>query len=184
MKKLVFLIIYALFIVPTLANAHTALTSSNPTDGQVVTEDLRELVLTFAGEIESLSKMKLLKDGQEVPINVELQEKQMTGTFSTPLGNGSYVIEWSIAGEDGHLITGEIPFTVQTEQKVEQEQSTETKEPITTEKDDSKAENQAKSNQTNEQNNKQSSNSIKLIISVAVVIILGIGMLLLFGRKK
>lgn len=184
MKKLFFLIICALYIVPTVANAHTALTSSNPADGQVVTEELTELVLTFAGQIESLSTMKLLKDGQEVPLKVGLQEKQMIGTLSTPLDNGSYVIGWSIAGEDGHLITGEIPFTVEIEQEVEQEQTTKTKEPITTEKDESKAENQAKSDQTNEQNNKQSSNSIKLIIFVAVVIILGIGMLLLFGRKK
>jgi copper resistance protein C len=184
LKKLFFIIICTLFIVPTVANAHTSLTSSNPADGQVVTEELTELFLTFAGQIESLSTMKILKDGQEVPLKVELQEKQMIGTLSTPLDNGSYVIEWSIAGEDGHLITGEIPFTVQMEQKLEQEQTTQTKEPITTEKDDSKAENQAKSEQTNERNNKQSSNSIKLIVSVAAVIILGIGMLLLFGRKK
>jgi methionine-rich copper-binding protein CopC len=184
LKKLFFLIICALFIVPTVTNAHTALTSSNPADGQVVTEELTELVLTFAGQIESLSTMKLLKDGQEVPLKVELQEKQMIGTLSTPLDNGSYVIDWSIAGKDGHLITGEIPFTVQMEQKAEEEQMTETKEPITTDKEDSKAENQEKSGKTSDQNNKQSSNSIKLIIPVVVVIILGIGMLLLFGRKK
>ncbi|MDF2791657.1 MAG: hypothetical protein K0S80_4759 [Neobacillus sp.] len=125
-----------------------------------------------------------MKDGHEVPLRVELQEKQMIGTLSTPLDNGSYVIDWSIAGEDGHLITGEIHFTVQMEQKVEQEQTTETKSLLLLNKDDNKAENQAKSDQTNEQNNKQSSNSIKFIISVVVVIILGIGMLLLFGRKK
>lgn len=183
MKKLFFLIICTLFIVPTIANAHTALTSSNPADGQVVTKELTELVLTYAGEIESLSTMKLLKDEQEVPLNVELQEKQMIGTLSTPLENGSYVIVWSIAGEDGHLITGEIPFTVQLEQMVEQEHLNETKESITTDKEDSKAENQEKSGQTNDQNNKQSSESIKVIISVLVVIVLGIGTFLLLEGK-
>jgi copper resistance protein C len=184
LKKLFFLIISTLFIVPTIANAHIALTTSNPENGQVVTEDLTELVLTFEGQIESLSTMKLLKVGQEVPINVELQEKQMIGTLSTPLDNGSYLIEWSIAGEDGHLITGEIPFTVQMEQEVEQEQTTDTKEPITIEKDDSKAEDQLKSDNTTEQNNTQSANMIKIIVSVVVVLILGIGIFLLFGRKK
>jgi copper resistance protein C len=183
LKKLFFLIIGALFIVPTVANAHTALTSTNPADGQVVTEELTELVLTFAGEIESLSTMKLLKDGQEVPLKVELQEKQMIGTLSTPLDNGSYAIEWSIAGEDGHLITGEIPFTVQIEQKVEQEQTTETKQPTTPDKEDN-AEDQYKNDNTNKQNNTQSSNMIKILVPILVIIILGIGIFLLFGRKK
>ena len=67
MKKLFFLIICTLVMIPTIANAHTELTTSNPAAGQVVTEDLTELVLTFAGEIESLSTMKLTKDGQEIP---------------------------------------------------------------------------------------------------------------------
>jgi copper resistance protein C len=183
LKKLLFLIICTLFIVPTIANAHTALTSSNPSDGQVVTEDLTELVLTFAGQIESLSTMKLLKDGQEVLLNVELQEKQMIGTLSSPLDNGTYVIEWSIAGEDGHLITGEIPFTVQMEQNVEQEQTTETKEPTTPDKEDN-AEDQVKNDNTNEQNNTQSSNMIKILVPIVVIIILGIGIFLLIGRKK
>ncbi|MEH7250762.1 copper resistance protein CopC, partial [Neobacillus niacini] len=81
MKKLLFLIICTLVMIPTNANAHTELTTSNPAAGQVVSEDLTELVLTFAGEIESLSTMKLMNDGQEIPINVELQEKQMIGTI-------------------------------------------------------------------------------------------------------
>ncbi|MEH6996541.1 copper resistance protein CopC, partial [Neobacillus drentensis] len=148
------------------------------------TEDLTELVLTFAGEIESLSSMKLMNDGQEIPINVELQEKQMIGIIPTPLENGSYVIDWSIAGEDGHPITGEIPFSVQMEQNTEQEQQTETNEQITTNKEDIETENQIKNDNTNEQNNKQSTNSMKIIVSVVVVLILGISLFLLFGRKK
>jgi copper resistance protein C len=184
MRKLFFLIIITLVLVPTIANAHTELFSSNPAVGQVVTEDLTELVLTFAGEIESLSTMKLLKDGQEVPLNVELQEKQMIGTIPTPLDNGSYLINWSIAGEDGHLIKGEIPFSVQMALNTEQEQQKETKEPISPDKEDTKDEIQVKNDNINDQNNTQSSNNIKIIVPILVVLILGIGILLLFGRKK
>jgi copper resistance protein C len=184
MKKLFFLIICTLIIIPTIANAHTELTSSNPAAGQVVTEDLTKMVLTFAGEIESLSTMKLIIEGQEIPLNVELQEKQMIGTIPTPLNNGSYVIDWSIAGEDGHPITGKIPFTIQMEQKPEQEQTTETKEQITPDKKDSKAEDLVNNDNTNEHINTQSSNMIKIIIPIVVVLILGIGIFLLFGRKK
>ncbi|MEH7249535.1 copper resistance CopC family protein [Neobacillus niacini] len=184
MKKLFFLIICTLVMIPTIATAHTQLTSSNPASGQVVTEELSEIVLTFAGKIESLSTMILKKDGQEKPLNFDLQEKQMNGTISAPLENGSYIIEWSIAGEDGHLITGEIPFTVQMKQNEEQEQKTEETEPITTDKEKSKAENKIKNDNTNVQNNTQSPNSIKTIISVVIVLILGIGLFLLFRRKE
>jgi copper resistance protein C len=173
MKKLLILIICTLVMIPTMVNAHTELTSSNPATGQVVTEDLTEIVLTFAGEIESLSTMKVMKDGQEIPLNVELQEKQMTGTLSTPLDNGAYVINWNIAGTDGHLITGEIPFTVQMEQKAE------TNEPTISEKEE-KNETQTKNNHTNE----QATNSIKIIVPIVVVLILVTGLFLLFGRKK
>ncbi|WP_342430126.1 copper resistance CopC family protein [Neobacillus sp. FSL H8-0543] len=180
MKKLFFLIIFTLGMIPTIANAHTELTFSNPEAGQVVMDNLAELVLTFAGEIESLSTMKLTKDGQEIPLNVELQEKQMIGTLSTPLDDGSYVIDWSIAGEDGHLITGEIPFSVQVEQKVEQE--TETKEPDTSEIKDNKVEEEKQNDNSSVQNDKNS--LIKIIIPVVVILILGIGLFLLYGRKR
>jgi copper resistance protein C len=184
MKKIFFIIICALVMLPTIANAHTELTGSNPAAGQVVAEDLTEIVLTFAGKIESLSTMKLKKDGQEIPLTVGIEEKQMKGSISTPLENGSYVIDWRIAGKDGHLITGEIPFTVQMEQKAEQKEKTEVNEPITTDKEKSKAENQTVNENTNVQGNEQSTNSIKIIISIVIVLILGIGLFLLFGRKK
>lgn len=180
MKKLFFLIICTLVMIPTIANAHTEITSSNPKAGQVVTEDLTEIVLAFAGEIESLSTMKLMKNGQEIPLNVELQYKQMIGKLTAPLDNGAYAIDWSIAGEDGHPITGEIPFTVQKEQV----QKSETKEPITTQKEDSNGDPQNQGNISNEKNVKTSATIMKLIIPVVVVLILGIGLFLLFGRKK
>jgi copper resistance protein C len=177
MKKLFILIICTFGMIPTMVNAHTEFTSSNPATGQVVTEDLTEIVLTFAGEIESLSTMNVMKDGQEIPLNVELQEKQMTGTLSTPLDNGSYVINWNIAGKDGHLITGEIPFTVQMEQKAEPK--AETNEPAITEKEKMN-ETQTKNNRTNV----QATNSIKIIVPIVVVLMLVTGLFLLFGRKK
>jgi copper resistance protein C len=176
-KKLLFLFICTLVMLPTIASAHTELTSSNPAKGQVVTEDLTEILLTFAGKIESLSTMKLMRDGQEIPLHVDLQEKQMKSTLSNPLENGSYTIDWRIAGEDGHLITGEIPFTVQKEQSVEHEHKPEVNEPNTTDTEKSKAETQSK-------NDEPSTNSIKIIISAVIVLILGVGMFFLFGRKK
>jgi len=177
MKKLLFVLISLLVMIPTIASAHTELASSNPASGQVVTEDLKEIVLTYEGKIESLSTMKLVMDGAEIPLlSVEPRDKQLVGTLSAPLENGSYIIQWSIAGEDGHPITGEIPFSVQMAQK--EEQKTETKEPATFNKEEPKNEN-TKQEQTNE-----SSSNMKTTITVVIVLILVIGMFLLFRRKR
>lgn len=181
MKKLLFLLISLLVMIPTIASAHTELTSSNPSSGQVVKEDLKEIVLTYEGKIESLSSMKLIKDGQEIPfVNVGPKDKQLIGILSAHLENGSYTIKWNIAGEDGHPITGEIPFTVQKEVKLDQK--TETKTPESTTKEAPKKES-TNQNKTTQQTTDSSSN-MKTIIMVVVVLILVIGMFLLFRRKR
>ncbi|MFZ7947213.1 MULTISPECIES: copper resistance CopC family protein [Bacillaceae] len=182
MKKILFLLICLLVMIPTIASAHTELTSSNPAENQVVTEDLKEIVLTYGGKIESLSTMTLIKDGQEGPeVSVTPKENQLIGTLSAPLENGSYTLTWSIAGEDGHPITGEIPFTVEKEE-VKLDQKSETKEPVKVKKEETKIEN-TKQDQINMQD-KDSSSDLKNIIIVAVVLILVIGLFLLFRRKR
>ena len=181
MKKLLFLLISLLVMIPTIASAHTEITSSNPSSGQVVKEDLKKIVLTYGGKIESLSTMKLVVNGKDVPlVSVTPQENQLIGTLSTPIENGAYTIQWSIAGEDGHPITGEIPFTVQKEDKVEQK--TEIKDPATIKKEEPKKEN-IKQDETNNQTTTSSSNFITIIM-VVVVAILIIGLFMLFRRKR
>jgi copper resistance protein C len=93
------------------------LSSSNPTEGQVVTENLEQITLDFATTIEELSKMELVKDGNKVALGeIKVENKQLIGRISKPLENGSYTIQWKIVGEDGHPINGEINFGVQTDQ--------------------------------------------------------------------
>jgi copper resistance protein C len=172
-------------MIPAIASAHTKLTSSNPAEGQVVKEELTEIVLMYAGEIESLSTMTVEKNGQEIPLtSVKPHEKQMVGTLAAPLENGSYLIKWIIAGEDGHQIKGEIPFSVQIEQKLEPK--TETKEPVTTEKEEIKEEDskQKVEDNTQEKNNQTNSNLMNIIIPIGVLLILGVGLFMLFRKKK
>ncbi|WP_223593973.1 copper resistance CopC family protein [Neobacillus bataviensis] len=180
MKKLLIILIGMLVMIPTIVSAHTEITSSNPASGQVVKEDLNEIVITYEGKIESLSTMNLVKDGQEIPlVSVTPKENQLIGTLSSPLENGAYTVQWSIAGEDGHPLKGEIPFTVQKEVKQEQ---TETKTPVTTKKEETK-----KDHTQQEQTNKEttaSSINFKTIITVGIVAILVIGLFLLFRKKR
>ncbi|MCM3117187.1 copper resistance protein CopC [Neobacillus sp. MER 74] len=181
MKKLLFVLIVMLVTLPSIASAHTELTTSNPTSGQVVKEDLKEIVLTYEGKIESLSTMTLVKDGKKIPlVSVTPNDNQLIGSLSTPLENGTYSIQWSIAGEDGHPISGEIPFTVQ--KVVKEEPKAETKQPVTPKKEEPKKEN---SNQEKTKNDSvDSTSNMKNIIISVVVLILIIGVFLLFRRKR
>ncbi|WHY66503.1 copper resistance CopC family protein [Neobacillus sp. SuZ13] len=181
MKKLLLILVGMLVMLPSIASAHTELTTSNPTSGQVVKEDLKEIVLTYEGKIESLSTMTLVKDGKEIPlVSVTPNDNQLIGTVSTALENGTYSVQWSIAGEDGHPISGEIPFTVQ--KVVKEEPKAETKQPVTPNKEEPKKEN------TNQQKTKNESTDspliMKNIILGVVVLILIIGVFLLFRRKR
>jgi methionine-rich copper-binding protein CopC len=181
MKKLLLLLIGVLVMLPSIASAHTELTASNPTNGQVVKEDLKEIVLTYEGKIESLSTMTLVKDGKDIAlVSVTPNENQLIGTLSAPLENGSYTIKWSIAGEDGHPISGEIPFSVQ--KVVKEEPKAETKQPVTPKKEEPKIDN---SNQQKTKNTStDSTSSMKNIIISVVALILIIGVILLFRRKR
>ncbi|MGG1677093.1 copper resistance protein CopC [Neobacillus sp. NRS-1170] len=117
MSKLIVLFFTAFLLIPSIASAHTQLTGSTPAEGGIISDELKEITLNFAEKIENLSTMKLLKDGTEIPFNlVQIQAEKMIGTLPEPLENGAYVIQWNIAGNDGHPITGEIKFQVQREQ--------------------------------------------------------------------
>lgn len=158
-----------------MASAHTELTSSVPASGQVVTVDLNEIILTFAGEIESLSTMTLMMDGKEVPLaSVKPEGDKMIGTLSSALNEGSYTIQWQIAGEDGHQITGDIPFTVQTEENSKEE--TEANKPLP-QKEEPKE-------QVTADEEPSSNMLMNILIPVISLLVLGAGLYLLFGRKR
>jgi methionine-rich copper-binding protein CopC len=118
MKKFsLYFLLLAFLMFPSIASAHTHLEASNPANGQVISGELKDITLTFEEQIEKLSTMKLLKNGKEIPFSqVQVQAEKMIGSFNKSIENGPYVIQWIIAGEDGHPVIGEIKFTVQRNQ--------------------------------------------------------------------
>ena len=77
----------------------------------------KQIILTYATTIEELSTMELIMDGNKLAFDeIKIDNKQMIGTTSKPLDNGTYTIQWNIVGEDGHPIKGEINFVVQMDQ--------------------------------------------------------------------
>ncbi len=196
--------------MPTVTKAHTQLSASNPQDGQVITNDIQEISLTFAGTIEKLSTMGLLVNSIEVPFNkIQIQDAKMVGSLEEPLKNGTYRLQWKIAGHDGHPVTGEIQFQVKKDQ-VGQETNTSTSnqnqgtsseetqnQPITNQTQvTSGAEKQTTTNTTEQPTNKesaekitkadsekQSSNNVIMSIFIGLLVILASGFLLLIRKK-
>ena len=114
MKKLLLITLVFMFAFATNALAHTGLEISSPEDGEIITEELREISLTFEGKVEQSSTFELNdSNGQSIPIEeISIEETQMTGTFPSALENGDYTVVWNIIGADGHPIAGEFSFTV------------------------------------------------------------------------
>lgn len=179
MKRLFIAFISMLiWVFPTVVFAHTELSSSTPESGQVVTKEMKEITLLFGGEIESLSTMKLVKDGQEIQLkSVLAQGNQLIGLLGSPLENGSYIINWNIAGEDGHPITGDIPFSVQVPEEEQDEQVEEVAEEEQNHDDNENA-TESKNESTN------NNNMIKIIIPLVAILLLVFGLVTLFRKKK
>jgi copper resistance protein C len=195
LKKIILFLFCTLLIVPSFVSAHTSLSSSNPSEGQVVTENLEQIILTFATSIEELSTMDLVKDGNLIPLEgIKVENNQLTGTIAKPLENGSYIIQWTIVGEDGHPIKGEINFAVQMDQNALEESPVTPEESEANQEDDSQndqiAQNSEEQNKasdtvekTDDQNNNDSSTML-ITIFIILIVIFGIVLLLFTGKKR
>lgn len=121
MKKILLatLLGFSLFSA-TSVSAHTGLTSSTPSVDEVITEELTEIELTYHGSIQPISSMTLTNEGETVSFEqLQVEDNVLKGSFSKPLENGTYTITWNVVGEDGHPITGDVPFSVQVKKEQE-----------------------------------------------------------------
>jgi copper resistance protein C len=191
LKKIILILFCTLIVLPSFVHAHTSLSSSNPAEGQVVTENLEQIILTFGTSIEVLSTMDLVKEGNVIPLeDIKVENKQLMGTIAKPLENGSYIIQWTIVGEDGHPIKGEINFVVEMAQN-EAEPTPVTPEETEANYEDESETKQSESNKdeqniasdTSETTDEQNNNSMLITVFIILIVIFGI-VLLLFTRKK
>ncbi|ANU24506.1 copper resistance CopC family protein [Planococcus donghaensis] len=174
MKKIMILLILAIFALPVVGQAHTTLSSSTPAEGSVVTETLEEVVLTFGTVIEQGSTLTLESEGVTYDFEeITLSSEAMTGAIKEELPNGMYTIQWTIIGVDGHLIEGEIPFElaveVVEEEPVEEESVVETVEEPVVEEATVTEEQTAQATETTEDEGGNLLVTILLILAVAVI---------------
>jgi copper transport protein len=99
------------------ARMHATLLSSEPAKGTMVASSPPRIYLVFSEEVEpSLGRIRLVGPGGRVvalesagdPRNVSALMARVT----TPLGPGTWRVEWRIVSEDGHPIDGDFTFAV------------------------------------------------------------------------
>lgn len=97
------------------ASAHTELESTTPADSAVLGEDVDVVVLTYTRPV-SLIGDGISLSGPSGSVEAEVAGSQedavWTATAAEPLGPGDYQVEWTVAAQDGHPLSGEFAFTV------------------------------------------------------------------------
>lgn len=107
------------------AHAHETVTSSNPAAGSVLATIPRTVVVQFVGKVSRAAVTLTDSCGQEVPGRVTVSGSRASAALlvggsaaGTWAGGGRdaapsrWVVRWQAVGSDGHVVSGQIPFTV------------------------------------------------------------------------
>ena len=128
MPKVILILLCLLF--PLSALAHSPLSNVSPEDGAKLQDAPTEISMVFKSPAK-LIKLELLKEqasekksllgslfgndgGEVVPLpNAVLMETSEAHVIPLPeITSGGYQLKWRAMGEDGHVIKGDLVFTV------------------------------------------------------------------------
>ena len=116
------IIILAIVFSAGPAAAHTGFESASPGDGDVVSEPVTEIILTFVGEAApagdgfvALDADGMLREPDEISSSDNLV---WVLKFDEPLAGGDIGVRWTVAAPDAHPISGSFRFTVTAEQSL------------------------------------------------------------------
>ena len=113
MKLSAILSAVALSGVVLVAHAHGHLKQSTPADGSVIATPPTKVTLTFS-EPARLT-VAWIQKGDEARQKLESfpEKPALELTLSVPtLSPGAYIVSWRAMGDDGHIVPGQIRFTV------------------------------------------------------------------------
>lgn len=103
-------------ILPACASqalAHAALIRAEPADGAVLPRAPAQFRLVFNEPVSPLLLRLVTPSGMVMPVaRVAVQGPALTVTLPETRGDGSYVLSWRVASEDGHPVGGTVLFSV------------------------------------------------------------------------
>lgn len=190
MKKVIYATLLLLLLCSPTVSAHTSLTNLSPADGEVVKEEIHEVVLEYNIKIESTSTVKVINEkSEEIVGTTQVSDNVMTIGFIEPLDNGTYTVEWKIIGADGHPIQGIYSFDVRQEDVNDFTESVESDETleIHTEEQEAVPEENLVENQEMKQveaTSKFASNDVLVVILVVLFTIAGGIFGWIIGRRQ
>ncbi len=98
---------------------HTRLVSSAPAKDAVLTVAPTALALTFSEKVELPTTRIVLLDAAQKPVALapvtrtpDTKESPVTARITGPMTPGTYTVNWTVAGADGHAVKGSYAFTL------------------------------------------------------------------------
>ncbi|NIK74905.1 hypothetical protein FHS15_000003 [Paenibacillus castaneae] len=115
MKRILFIFLAALWLMPSVAMAHSKIELAVPAQDETLDASPQQIEMTFNTKIEKLSNFKLFNAaGEEMDTEkAEVNGATMSGKVLSELPNGIYTVKWTIIGADGHSVEGNYSFTVE-----------------------------------------------------------------------
>ena len=115
MKILHILAAAPVFLMSALpASAHTMIACSNIEEGAELAAAPEAFEFSFGKEVGLASLELETSEGEAIDLSFK-RPQQMNEQFSVPLPaleTGSYVLKWRAVAKDGHVMQGEIDFTI------------------------------------------------------------------------
>ncbi len=109
-------VVLAAALVQPHTATHFSLVKSTPAAGQTLDVSPKRLQLWFSeAPAAAVSQLRLLgADKAALPLDKTAvdKDKSLYADVPKPLTPGAYILSWRAAGDDGHVLSGEIKFTV------------------------------------------------------------------------
>lgn len=113
MKRYLSLMVLASFVFAGVAYGHAHVQKSEPANNSTLSELPKNVMLEF-NEAVLLTVLTLQKGDTKVQ-DLGPLPSAAANTVSVPMpvvNAGSYIIKWRAAGDDGHVVSGKVMFTV------------------------------------------------------------------------
>ena len=120
MKSIIIALFALSLSLSTQVSAHTSLASSMPKDNAMLMESPDNLALNFADDVRLVDLKVNSKKGEPVDVGFEpSMEASKNYNYSLPLlAVDTYVVSWTIMGDDGHKMKGQLSFMVHVSKKM------------------------------------------------------------------
>ena len=103
-----------LAVMPSMVLAHAHLEKSVPAANAALVSMPAQIMLTF-NEPARVTALTVTKEGSKDAQTIKLAAAEPAATFHTAapqLAAGAYVLKWRALGDDNHVTSGSVRFTV------------------------------------------------------------------------